>query len=285
MRRLVLTVLSVGAFLGVAACDAPTGPEDTARTQEEDLVVIAFSHGLSHHPIGNAYTIALGTTRYDVGCPLQCWLPQGIATLIEMMRDDGTLRVMGGSPPFVYVGATKVPVYLQNARPLPQCSNSIDDDGDGRIDWPADPGCLDAEDNDERDSPPDIRLPPALTAPVFMRGRIPFKGMLEWQLECPIQATLTSIDGRTWIPLGVRIEFSYVRFTPGQGWVEMEKETLTLYDRADMANAMLGSAGWTHTLRVFNSEARFTLAMLVRGSDGEELLVPANNGAWLFCGF
>jgi hypothetical protein len=38
--------------------------------------------------------------------------------------------------------------------PLPKCENGIDDDADGLVDWPADPGCFDGADNDEYNSPP-----------------------------------------------------------------------------------------------------------------------------------
>src|SRR3989344_2980513 len=38
--------------------------------------------------------------------------------------------------------------------PSPQCSDDTDNDGDGKTDFPADPGCLNAEDEDETDSPP-----------------------------------------------------------------------------------------------------------------------------------
>jgi hypothetical protein len=39
--------------------------------------------------------------------------------------------------------------------PAPQCRNGKDDDGDGKIDHPADPGCTNPDDDDERDpSPP-----------------------------------------------------------------------------------------------------------------------------------
>ena len=36
----------------------------------------------------------------------------------------------------------------------PQCQNGRDDDGDGYIDYPFDPGCTDRRDNDERDTQP-----------------------------------------------------------------------------------------------------------------------------------
>ena len=35
------------------------------------------------------------------------------------------------------------------AQPLPQCSDGIDNDGDGLVDFPADPGCFGPTDNDE----------------------------------------------------------------------------------------------------------------------------------------
>ena len=38
--------------------------------------------------------------------------------------------------------------------PKPQCSDGIDNDGDGLIDFPADKGCTSADDNDEVDPPP-----------------------------------------------------------------------------------------------------------------------------------
>lgn len=38
--------------------------------------------------------------------------------------------------------------------PKAQCQNGIDDDGDGKIDYPADPGCTGPTDNDERDPAP-----------------------------------------------------------------------------------------------------------------------------------
>jgi len=40
--------------------------------------------------------------------------------------------------------------------PVAQCSDGIDNDGDGLIDFPADPGCTDANDNDETDPLPPI---------------------------------------------------------------------------------------------------------------------------------
>jgi len=54
-------------------------------------------------------------------------------------------------PPGTSPGAVAV---FANAPPGPACSNGIDDDGDGRIDFPADPQCSSAADPSER---PDCR--------------------------------------------------------------------------------------------------------------------------------
>jgi hypothetical protein len=38
--------------------------------------------------------------------------------------------------------------------PAAQCADGVDNDSDGKVDYPADPGCTDASDNDETDSAP-----------------------------------------------------------------------------------------------------------------------------------
>lgn len=51
-------------------------------------------------------------------------------------------------------------IKIQLIRPdLPQCANGLDDDLDGKIDFPEDPGCESEEDNDETDPLPPV-LPP-----------------------------------------------------------------------------------------------------------------------------
>jgi large repetitive protein len=47
-------------------------------------------------------------------------------------------------------GATKTPEQA----PRPQCSDGLDNDGDGKIDWPIDPGCTSASDDSEADDCP-----------------------------------------------------------------------------------------------------------------------------------
>lgn len=60
------------------------------------------------------------------------------------------LRIPFGAPP-VAPPPPPEPVHVvpPPPPPPPQCSDGIDNDGDGQIDYPADRGCTDANDNDE----------------------------------------------------------------------------------------------------------------------------------------
>lgn len=53
---------------------------------------------------------------------------------------------------------TMTPVVVTNAPPPPppaaQCADGVDNDGDGKIDYPADPGCASATDDSESPDPP-----------------------------------------------------------------------------------------------------------------------------------
>ena len=283
----VVRILALPLAIGVAACDSPTAPADAVSPEQQELVSAAYTMGLSTVPIQQAYTISVNGNLYDIGCPMQCWLPAGIVSLVQQMVDAGSLMIIYSSPPFVYVAGTRIPVFLQNGRPIPVCSNGIDDDGDGFADWPADPGCISATDNDETDPPPPppttVKLPPTVTAPTFVKGTIPFKGVQQpWYLNCPIRATLVSNDGRTWTPIGVELHMQYMKFTYGSGWVMQSEEVLSFLSDATVAGQVLAGT-WQHTLAVPNHEGRFTMHVKVRGDDGEELLVPVNDGANLWC--
>ncbi len=59
--------------------------------------------------------------------------------------------INGGSPP-----------------PVPQCSNGIDDDSDGKTDYPADPGCSSLSDDSESPDPPPASI--TLTATAESKG-------------------------------------------------------------------------------------------------------------------
>lgn len=56
--------------------------------------------------------------------------------------------------------------------PSPQCSDGVDNDGDGRVDFPADPGCSSASDDSE--SPDPSSVPPAAAAPTSPPGKASF---------------------------------------------------------------------------------------------------------------
>ncbi len=53
----------------------------------------------------------------------------------------------------IIVGADAAPVPDVGATPVPACANGLDDDGDGRLDHPDDPGCRAPTDADESDDP------------------------------------------------------------------------------------------------------------------------------------
>jgi hypothetical protein len=69
-----------------------------------------------------------------------------------------TTRVVNGNHAFSVRAAdtsgnvsadSQVTATVANGVRRPQCSDGLDNDGDGKIDYPADPGCTDALDNDE----------------------------------------------------------------------------------------------------------------------------------------
>jgi hypothetical protein len=65
-------------------------------------------------------------------------------------------------PPVALPAPTPSPAPLPIVSPTPtpapapasQCADTIDNDGDGKIDYPADPGCSSAADTDETDPAP-----------------------------------------------------------------------------------------------------------------------------------
>ena len=59
-------------------------------------------------------------------------------------------------------------VETDSPPPTPACSDGLDNDADGQIDFPADPGCVDTTDTDEIDSPP----PPGNARVVMAAGDI-----------------------------------------------------------------------------------------------------------------
>jgi hypothetical protein len=68
-----------------------------------------------------------------------------------------------------YAEATNSFTVSSSPTPPPACSNGQDDDADGRIDFPADPGCADAQDDSES---PDPTPPPPAPAGTPVKQRI-----------------------------------------------------------------------------------------------------------------
>jgi len=112
--------------------------------------------------------------RYDATIPT-------VAEPTAGANNDGTLNVWPGQT----VTVTYVDAYIGDIHPDPadnvdvtktdsviiesvpvvpvlaQCEDGIDNDADGLIDFPADPGCIDALDDDETDSTPPPPPPPS----------------------------------------------------------------------------------------------------------------------------
>jgi len=65
-----------------------------------------------------------------------------------------TSDVKPGADCEVVKGITPPPPPPPPPAPKPLCSDGLDNDGDGLIDYPADKGCTSADDNDEVDPPP-----------------------------------------------------------------------------------------------------------------------------------
>ena len=66
--------------------------------------------------------------------------------------DSFTYEISDGQ----FTDSATVTITVAGIPPAAQCSDGIDNDGDGLTDFPADPGCINANDNDETDSLPPI---------------------------------------------------------------------------------------------------------------------------------
>ena len=100
------------------------------------------------------------------------------------------LRIPFGAPPQEPAPAPAPVEVVPAPPPPPQCSDGIDNDGDGQIDYPADKGCTDANDNDEYNP---ICKAPEAGQPMTLEG-------------CAV--------GDTIVLQGVTFEFDKARLTP-----------------------------------------------------------------------
>ena len=137
----VLLVITTGAVQAAASCSITTNPANATIDEGQSVDFTGsitgkgkktcdwtFSDGI---PAGSTSDCLVSVTYASVG--------SYTATL------DGTASKDGSCQDTVTVTV--------NAAQAPQCSDGIDNDGDTLIDFPADPGCDDAADNDETDTP------------------------------------------------------------------------------------------------------------------------------------
>jgi hypothetical protein len=90
--------------------------------------------------------------------PTSSWVYQSTGTKTVVLRVTDALGR--------YAEATNSFTVSSSPSPPPGCSNGLDDDEDGKTDFPADPGCADAQDDSES---PDPAPPPPAGTPVKQR--------------------------------------------------------------------------------------------------------------------
>ena len=118
----------------------------------------------------NASTDNVGVTGYDVyrnGTKMATVTSTsssqtGLACGTSYAFAAAALDAAGNSSPQAQVNATTAA-----CSPLPACSDANDNDADGKIDFPADPGCVSVSDTDETDAP----APPPGNAPPPIAGQ------------------------------------------------------------------------------------------------------------------
>ena len=80
---------------------------------------------------------------------------EGTTTVSATITNQTNCARAAGNPTGATAGTcTDTATKTWTTEPELQCSDEIDNDGDGRIDFPDDPGCADADDDDETDPPP-----------------------------------------------------------------------------------------------------------------------------------
>ncbi len=123
----------------------------------------------------------------DVGAGMYLFVSKGFAIRAEALYHNydvnrfreplfnvGVRIPLGAAPadPVLPPRQPEQVAVVAPAAPPPVCSNGMDDDGDGKVDFPADPGCAAADDGDETDPapPPPACPPPAPGEPVTLEG-------------------------------------------------------------------------------------------------------------------
>jgi len=116
-----------------------------------------------------------------------------------------TLVLIINSLPLVNVFASDFAMTMIAHYNAPQCSDGIDNDGDGLIDYPADPGCSSPDDDDETDVPP--IQPEQPTIPSQGNYNPPTQLPPEEQ-ELPVWITINSVNNQYLTDLTIPYQFT-----------------------------------------------------------------------------
>lgn len=165
-RSKLLIALSLTAFFALAvvasASHAPTNlriVRHSAKTVTIGWNAVAGVTGYGLYVDGTRVATAGATaTQARFGTPQYRRYTLGVLAL----KTGGDMSTITVEPRWETVSVYVPPEPI----PLPVCSDGIDNDSDGKIDYPADPGCISAADTDETDPP--IPPPPASGANLWV---------------------------------------------------------------------------------------------------------------------
>jgi hypothetical protein len=101
-------------------------------------------------PDGNAFTTVASPSITSPGAKTHTFTP----TRARYVRVLGVTRATGWGFSLFDVRVYGSPADPLPPPPNPQCSDGIDNDADGRTDFPADPGCSGSSDDNEANAPP-----------------------------------------------------------------------------------------------------------------------------------
>src|SRR5262245_48781761 len=97
------------------------------------------------------WLIASSLTMFVLSCGGNNQKKPNVSQCSDGIDNDGDGLVDFPDDP----GCTSIEDDSEDSLPAPQCSDGRDNDGDGKIDFPDDPGCFAPQQDDERDDCPD----------------------------------------------------------------------------------------------------------------------------------
>src|SRR3989344_2190512 len=117
--------------------------------QEKQLLKFTV-HAVDLDHDGLTYSIQGGLPSgavFNAGTHQFKWVPTNTQAGLYLVTFKVADGFGGQDTESIVIQVTDLPVEE------PQCIDGLDNDGDGKVDFPADPGCTDQEDNDETDEP------------------------------------------------------------------------------------------------------------------------------------